>query len=531
MINSNGYAILAADVTEHQFIRELIINSAQAGARKVEIGPCAFNRSCVSFKDDGPGISNLLDRMALFTETQEGNKGIGGKIASLRFSPFRVEFHTKTKGQPAEAISINISGKIETIPSKFKGSHGTEVVLFGKKEGLNTVDAPSRGWVRLTNRWMWESVPNLQISVWDNTKDRTYRTAKGVKHFMYKHAKHHGTMDLIQKHGVRVHWIILPDSVQEKSEYSLVSNFLNFSGGVTAVLYQNELYDIRTGPDTWLPMFGIRLGRPRVGIFIEVPDNSSRYAPNAVRTTIKAAEDGMMTKAFPVEEIGETFKNRMPVELEKMLEELKGRSVQVSNYRYFNKVAGFFSNFFSTPGSYLSTMESLDSLLPGVLPPGPPDPPDPGNETPSVVDRDNFRKNFLIESTSPRNKNKRGTKGVGLPNVDIKQLVTAGPSDPFVTCWEKTNELNEITVMINPNSPKFNILQRNLLSNGTKMDSSHLVEKMGPGLTCVVMSAIQQSRINGDINSFKTLTSNEALEASIYANVMYISRGAGANEF
>ena len=91
----------------------------------------------------------------------------------------------------------------------------------------------------------------------------TIRTLSGQKSYLDDHAMASGTLKLT---GAKAHWWIMEDDRSLAADASYIE-----SAGHVAALYQNELYELRSGRmgAGKLQQFGITFGFRRVVIYLE----------------------------------------------------------------------------------------------------------------------------------------------------------------------------------------------------------------------------------------------------------------------
>ena len=142
-------------------------------------------------------------------------------------------------------------------------------------------------------------------------KKSTIRGLTGQRPYLEDQSIASGTVKIP---GAKAHWWILNDDHRLTAD----STFIESTGHVAA-LYQNELYELRTGRSgtSRLQQFGVIFGCRRVVIYVE-PRSSSHHqvTSNTTRSHIL-----LNNQSPPWEDWAAEFRKKMPTALHKFIEE------------------------------------------------------------------------------------------------------------------------------------------------------------------------------------------------------------------
>jgi len=204
--------------------------------------------------------------------------------------------------------------------------HGTKVVLLGRSDDQNTMEAPpgvpspSRWVTRYLNTRFYDIPDGVTVKAregWTfdrNDKDRNLlRKITGQKSYLDSHASHKGTVKL---QSAAVHWWILKD----ESALTQNSGFIA-SSGHSAALWQGELYEMSSGRGStaMLQGFGVIFGYNRVVIYVEpLGDN---ITTNTARTNLLVGG-----KPCPWADWQDEFREKIPKEIAAHMEEVASKS-------------------------------------------------------------------------------------------------------------------------------------------------------------------------------------------------------------
>ena len=355
---------LGRDCTPDQFMREFVQNSIEAcqrtrlEGRRVLID---YNHGIqahsgifkLSFTDNGDGMSleqmtNLLNSIS---SSGAGNTfenyGVGAKISSLTRNLFGVQYES-WQGGVGHSIIVRYNPKYDvfgiqgfpdaqgtvhyhrTISASQKPSmieeHGTRVTLFGDSLEQDTMAPPwgvsgdKSGWLfEYLNRRYFELPSNIQIDVrqgYDqdpkNQELHHLRRQVGFKDLLMSHAIESGTLVLSD---AKAHWWLLNADSPIK--------------GQSALLNQDELFNVEGDRSNRLTHFGILLGRDRVVIIVE-PNEASQ---NIARTHLKR-KDG---SEFSWHAWQDEFRSNLPPEIQAYLESLLSQRNKASSSKAIQK--------------------------------------------------------------------------------------------------------------------------------------------------------------------------------------------------
>jgi hypothetical protein len=342
---------LGRDCDDLQFVRELTQNSIEAGATQIvwdidwDIWELRERRvyklSCI---DNGVGMTGEEMRQYInnlsasrHQQTIEGNFGVGAKVAAATRNPEGLIYQSWKEGRGAmvqlwrDPVTNKYGMRRFQLPdSTWRywvplsdqakppeiDQHGTKVVLLGKSENDSTaeppvqVPAPSRWIARYLNARYFRFPDGVEVKAregWTSDpgadKRNLRRTVRGEAQFLstFSDSDHRDAADLTD---ARVHWWILDDSDKRKNASELVNT------GHFATLYQDELYEMRTGRAgvSRLQQFGVIFGYERVVLYIEPKNGGAhRITSNTARTQL--LRDG---QPLPYADWAVEFRANMP---------------------------------------------------------------------------------------------------------------------------------------------------------------------------------------------------------------------------
>ena len=322
-VSLNGITALirnmGRDCTPDQFLREFVQNALEACQRAgLEGGRVLIDYNNIiqahsgfyklSFTDNGDGMSlqqmnNLLNSISSSGGVGNSfeNYGVGAKISSLTRNHFGVQYES-WQGGVGHSIIVRYNPKydvygIQGFPDGRGGvvyhrsiapamkpemiqDHGTRVTLFGNTLEHDTMAPPSgmggdKGtWLfQYLNRRYFSLPENISIDVRhgydqdaNNTALNYLRKLEGFNDSLLAESYEYGSLAL---RDARAYWYLL-------NEASLIK-------GHSALLNQDEIFNIEGEWSNRLTHFGILLGRDRMVIIIE-PHAASQ---NIARTHLK----------------------------------------------------------------------------------------------------------------------------------------------------------------------------------------------------------------------------------------------------
>jgi len=342
---------MGRDCDDLQFLRELTQNSLEAGATRIQwdvdphtLAATGVQKLCCI--DNGGGMTpeemrRFINRLSASGQRQaiDANYGVGAKVAAATRNPAGVIYQSWKAGQGAMVqlwrdpdtgeyglrrfelddghwsywIPLNDGAKPEIIDE-----HGTKVILLGRDEDHITMAPPEGIVVATPSRWVsrylnarYLDLPeNIEIRAregWDAEPDDKRNLLRGVRgqgRFLADHTIQSGMAQLTESD---VRWWILDEPEKRRSASDLVNT------GHAATLWQNELYEMRTGRAgvARLHQFGIIFGYERVVLYIE-PHNGGNQpiTPNTARTQLL-----LQGQALPYADWAAEFRENMPPEL------------------------------------------------------------------------------------------------------------------------------------------------------------------------------------------------------------------------
>lgn len=342
---------LGKDAGELQYLRELIQNGIEAISRAGR----AEGRIEIDFEeiegvkklritDNGIGMTpdevrENINRLSASSGIQafDKNFGIGAKITAAVRNPYGVMYKAWKDGEGSLTILGRQDGRYgrmgfrnatdETVdfwlPLSEGDKHsvidksGVSAVLLGRsKEEDTTVappgaDLPSQWVAAYLERRYFEVLAGITVKVlrpveiFDSGRGALraiYDTIRGQRYYLDKHSDCRGEASLPELSAV-VRWWVL------SQEITAGGKTWNNRGHVAAI-YQNELYEVRTGlsRSSALKDFGIYAGHGRVVIYVQ-PTNV--LGANTARTSLITEGGGPIDYA----EIGAAFADKMPDEL------------------------------------------------------------------------------------------------------------------------------------------------------------------------------------------------------------------------
>jgi len=327
---------LGADCGDQQYLRELTVNSLEAGAKHVfwdvdwklfeASGRTIYKLCCI---DDGCGMSaremvqhiNNLSSSGR-VQAMDANFGVGAKISAATRNPAGVIYQSWQHGKgsmiqlwrdpksgeyglkqfrlPDGSYSYVVPLTAAAMPTvrvdrntTITLQHGTKVVLFGVDDEDDTVSAPegvptpSRWFSRYLNGRFFrfpEGVTMRAREGWtydpEDTDHNVLRRVRGMADFLAEHADSSGVADLTD---CKVHWWILDDSEKRRKTSELPN------AGHFGALYQDEIYELTAGRGgtARLQQFGVLFGPDRVVLYVEPKNGPERpLSSNTARSQL-----------------------------------------------------------------------------------------------------------------------------------------------------------------------------------------------------------------------------------------------------
>jgi len=296
------------------------------------------------------GYINFLSS-SIHMQTAGGNFGVGAKIAAAPRNPHGVVYMSWKAGvgymihlwfDPEEKVYglkrwpqndgefwTYVSDDMKPEPIE---DHGTVVVLLGKSDDHNTMEAlpgtpmKSRWILRYLNTRYFRFPDGVVVKTregWEIPRPNQHnflRVVQGYEAWLTESSAARGVLDLA---GARAHWWILKESVDKDSGHFA-------PGGHVAALFQNELYELVYGRAgiARLQSFGVIFGTDRVVLYIE-PASTPEYpvTANTSRTQLLLDGEPLDWAAWAAE-----FRGKMPAEIIELQDEI-GAQAGESDFR------------------------------------------------------------------------------------------------------------------------------------------------------------------------------------------------------
>lgn len=380
----------------HQWARELLKNSIEAGATKVE-----FKVDRESFKtehifrrivcDNGHGmddreLTDFFQSVGRGSKTIKGmhnNFGMGAKVSTLPWNPngvvvisykngvgnmLWVHYNPRTEQYELAELIIDGERSIVAEPGLIDGfdwskikpdwitDHGTIVVLMGSNKNQNTIFGESgkdsshtltkylndRFWDLSTLDIKVEEVDTTNLAKIERMSDAMhYRKIHGAKHFITndktdgEKIKQLGTSSILSG-KVRVNWYL---KVRDRD-----IRWHARESGYIAIKYQDEIFVCRpTSPRSAFRLFGI--SEPSVQANLVIIIEPRMYGmdgmdwgvhPNQSRNMIVFTGDNKKSIEIPLDDWGSEFASNMPQEIVDALNkasEEKSNTITDDTYR------------------------------------------------------------------------------------------------------------------------------------------------------------------------------------------------------
>lgn len=351
---------LGEDCSPLQFVRELTQNAIEGIAQtKESVGEVIWDVHWTHFDLDGvyklccidtgagmtgPEMVRYINELSssIHQQSATGNFGVGAKIAAAPRNPHGLVYMSWKAGvghmihlwfDPEEQVYglkrwPQNNGEFWTqVSNDLKPAqidqHGTVVVLLGRTDDENTVDAPagtpmrSRWILRYLNTRYFKFPEGVTVRAregWEiprtDKRHNFLRVVEGQGAWLDRHAIHRGQVALS---GATSHWWILKADVDADSGHFA-------PGGHIAALYQNELYEMQTGRAgiARLQAFGAIFGANRVVIYLEPhPFTDRSVSANTARTQLLVNGEALDWSLWATE-----FREQMPDELKTLQEEI-----------------------------------------------------------------------------------------------------------------------------------------------------------------------------------------------------------------
>lgn len=283
---------------------------------------------------------------SIHQQSKSGNFGVGAKISAAPLNPHGLVYMSWVAGvghmihlwfDPEEEVYglkrwPQNGGEFWTpvsddLKPKEIDQHGTMVVLLGRADEDNTMDAPagtpmrSRWILRYLNTRYFRFPDGVQVKAregWEvprtDTRHNFLRVVEGQGAWLDKNAEANGTVALSD---ATAYWWILREDTDRDSGHSA-------PGGHMAALFQNELYEMmisRSGIAR-LQSFGVIFGTDRVVIYVEPDSTASRpVTANTARTQLLVNGETLDWSSWAAE-----FREAMPDALTLLQEQIGAKA-------------------------------------------------------------------------------------------------------------------------------------------------------------------------------------------------------------
>lgn len=297
----------------------------------------------------GPEMVEYINQLSssMHQQSKHGNFGMGAKIAAAPRNTLGLVYLSWKNGQGAmihlwkdpESGSYGLrrhqNGEFwlpitaDIKPESIK-HHGTAVILLGNKPGENTMDAPpealipSRWVVRYLNSRYFRFPQNVTVKARENwslprdDKHNMLRRISGQEAWLKSNSSESGTVALKQ---AKAHWWILKDKVDDSGSH--------FSGGHSAALFDDELYEISVGRPgvARLQSFGVIFGYSRVVIYVEpLQTQNGDLTSNTARTQLL-----LEGQPLPWTDYAAEFRERMPEPIVRLMDQVAAGTSTADN--------------------------------------------------------------------------------------------------------------------------------------------------------------------------------------------------------
>ncbi len=345
--NSQGLARwferMAQELGREQWLREIFVNSAQAGATTVIVDgwtPPDGDHVLVRISDNGCGMSidQLRRHMATIHDTSKNpdlNWGIGVRITCLPLNQAGMDVASRQEDAEAmirlekvdgeyvmrdwDVLDGGRKGSSVTVEpnrgmlSKVKGPSGTVVVLHGDGTSATYDQAVFDLVMQATTRRFFRFPGDVDIQVVPPGSRRRPRAVPSLSQRLEQHALHQGVVKLGRLKGINVavRWWLLPPPGKGKKNPQP-------PGGVGVLLDDEVLQFGREHSSD----FGIALDTisSRVVLLIEIDDATM----DTGRTRVIPPSSFQGNPSVPWKLIGLAFKDKMPPEIQQPIIERIG---------------------------------------------------------------------------------------------------------------------------------------------------------------------------------------------------------------
>lgn len=347
---------LGRDCSPTQFIREFTKNCIEACQRTglpdrkivVDFNEDIYRKTGVyklSFVDNGDGMSesemlNLLNRLSSSGSAANPNQnyGVGAKISALTRNHAGI-FYQSWKDGSGHAVFIKyddeariygIQGadrygktifapklKDDDKPALISEQHGTRVTLFGMTEDQDTM-LPLSGVSGIRESWLVMYLNSRFFRIPENIEIKArigyYRDINNTRHnYLSKIVGQKSVLDenselsgCLRVTDATVYWWVMKEGADGHGR-ALVK-------GHTALINQDEVFDVSDARSNRITYFGVIYGRERVVVYVE-PDHAVQ---NTSRTSLVKSDGAPLGW----DQWQDDFRENMPPALKAFLDEL-----------------------------------------------------------------------------------------------------------------------------------------------------------------------------------------------------------------
>jgi hypothetical protein len=299
-------------------LRELIMNAieaarlAPAGHRRIEIRTTNFKGTPkLTIWNSGPGLNGheLIEicDLASSIRKQKGldqNFGMGAKVASLPSNKIGMRYRSCSNGRVHEVILCQRDGVYGKL--RYKQDDGslaevidvteivaregqnvaedwTEVTLLGNRLDQDTAKDPYDGDPDCDAQWLatylyhrfYRAASEVKITL----ATGTHKLGEGTRTFQTIPDRiSSGSFDKAETvtadSGIKIHYIYDGPYAKSPGHNRSISGAIQSSQSTCAIVYKNEMYDVRKGRAWSLdaPLFGLHFGARHFSVHIEIPD-------------------------------------------------------------------------------------------------------------------------------------------------------------------------------------------------------------------------------------------------------------------
>lgn len=402
---------LGADCAPLQHIRELTQNAIEAISKTPDgtgkaIWDVEWNYWALegvfklSVTDNGIGMTGeemekYINQLSSSSSEQshQANYGVGAKISAGTRNTFGMVYLSWKDGKGSQIVFwkdpetgvyglrpfTRRDGMVShwaTLSDDLKPDliedHGTQVILLGKSSDDDTMAAPDFAkvqtkWIRKYLNSRYARFPDgIEVRAregWEHPRSDTDRNVtRGITGQIPYLNEHKEAAGIVNLSGAVARWWILKD------EKALAQNSSQIeSTGHMAALYQDELYELRSGRSATaaLQNFGVIFGQRRVVIYVEpTTEGNDLITTNISRTNLLIASEPLTWADW-----GHEFRENMPEEIVDYMEKVAAGAEATDHAESIQNRLKQIEEFFKLP-RYRPTPEGLVLIDPLAKAPG-----------------------------------------------------------------------------------------------------------------------------------------------------------------